>query len=410
MSLLAVFLGIFLLGFLALALDVAYLFRERRMAQTAADAAAVAAAEELTVGNVLSEQTVANALAKLNGFDTTLALNPATVTLSTPTTGNFTGPAYVQANVTLPVQTFFFSAFNHKVITMNVSASAIAGGSQGSPTCICLEAPTGTGLSMSNNGQIAAPNCGITVDSSSKNAVTVVGSAGINAMFLGTVSSDWDNSNNVNNAGTISSSTKIVQGITSQCKPQIAPPALPPNLPCYSNPIQGYGGLTNYTGVYALPMAGEVQMNNTVCFTTLDTSNARSVSFAPGYTYYVQGNFNTGGGAPITGSNVNFYVGGTLNIANGVTATLSAPLLNSVPQDLFYVAGSTVTIQGGSTSNLSGTLYAPNAAITMNNGTGTILNMALVGQTLSVAGGAKLNVYPTSSLGTLNSSVAKLAQ
>ena len=46
-----IFIGLFVLGFLALGLDVGYLFHEKRMAQAAADAAAVAAAEESNSGN-----------------------------------------------------------------------------------------------------------------------------------------------------------------------------------------------------------------------------------------------------------------------------------------------------------------------------------------------------------------------
>jgi hypothetical protein len=107
---------------------------------------------------------------------------------------------------------------------------------------------------------------------------------------------------------------------------------------------------------------------------------------------------------------VTVYVGGTVNIANGVRATLSAPTVNSVPQTLFYVAGNTVTIQGGSNSNFSGLIYAPSAAVTLNNGTGTTMNMDFVAQTLTMAGGATLNSYASTNLGTLNTSVAKLAE
>jgi hypothetical protein len=247
------------------------------------------------------------------------------------------------------------------------------------------------------------------VDSSSSNAVGVVGSAGINALSLGTVSTNWDNSNNVNNDGTISSTTKVVTGVAA-CNPTITAPTLPNGATCYANPIQGWTAQNNYTGVYTLPMAGETVVSNTVCYASLDTSDSASVTFSPGYTYYIQGNFTTGGGAPISGSNVTFYVGGTVNIANGVTATLSAPTSNSVPQTLFYVAGSTVTIQGGSTSKFSGLIYAPNAAVTLNNGTGTTMNMDFVAQTLTMAGGATLNSYASTNLGTLNTSVAKLAE
>jgi hypothetical protein len=265
------------------------------------------------------------------------------------------------------------------------------------------------GLNMSNDAQLSATSCGITVDSSSSNAVGVVGSAGINALSLGTVSTNWDNSSNVNNNGTISSTTKVVTGVAA-CSPTIAAPTLPNGTPCYANPIQGWTAANNYTGVYTLPMSGETVVSNTVCYMSLDTSDAASVTFSPGYTYFVQGNFTTGGGAPISGSGVTFYIGGTVNIANGVTATLAAPTVNSVPQTLFYVAGNTVTIQGGSTSNLSGLIYAPSAAVTLNNGTGTSMNMDFVAQTLTMAGGATLNSYASTNLGTLNTSVAKLAE
>jgi hypothetical protein len=405
------FLSILAFGFMALAIDSGYFFHEKRMAQSAADAAAIAAAEEASAGDPGNMQTVANALAKMNGFDSGAVSNPATVQINSPPKfGNYVGSSgYTEVIVSRQVPTLLLGVFNSSKATMTVGARAVSGGGQSSPTCICLEAGSGMGLNMSNDAQLSASGCGITVDSSSSNAVGVVGSAGINALSLGTVSTNWDNSNNVNNAGTISSTTKVVTGVAA-CSPTITAPTLPNGTPCYANPIQGWTAQNNYTGVYTLPMAGETVVSNTVCFTSLDTSDSASVTFSPGYTYYIQGNFTTGGGAPISGSNVTFYIGGTVNIANGVTATLSAPTSNSVPQTLFYVAGNTVTIQGGSTSKFSGLVYAPNAAVTMNNGTGTTMNMDFVAQTLTMAGGATLNSYATTNLGTLNSSVAKLAE
>jgi hypothetical protein len=406
-----IFIGLFVLGFLALGLDVGYLFHEKRMAQAAADAAAVAAAEEAIAGNSSNEQTVANAMAKMNGFDPGASLNPATVTLKTPTAGNFSGSSnFIEADVSRPIPTFFLSAFSHKASSLNVSARAVAGGGLTSPTCICLEAGTGQGLTMNNGGQINATQCGVTVDSSSNNAVGIVGSATLNSLSLGTVSNTWDNSGNINNNGQITSSTKVVQGIATQCKPVLTVPTLPNGLPCYSNPIQGWTAANNYTGVYTLPLAGESTSSNTVCYSSLDTSNAASVTFSPGYTYYIQGNFTTGGGAPVSGNNVQFYVGGTVNFTNGVTANIAAPTVSGVPQTLFYAMGNSVTIQGGSNSNFSGLVYAPNAGVTLNNGTGTTLTMDFVAQTLLVQGGATLNSYSISNLGTLNLSVAKLVE
>ena len=225
------------------------------------------------------------------------------------------------------------------------------------------------------------------------------------------MSSSWNNGNNINNNGLITPSTKVIQGITTQCKPNIAPPTLPVGLPCYSNPIQGWTPANNYTGAYTLPLTGETTSGGVVCYNSLDTSSSSSVTFSPGYTYYVVGNFTTGGGAPISGNRVVFYVGGNVSFTNGVTAKLSAPTLNGVSQTLLYAMGSAVSIQGGSNSNFSGLVYAPNAAVTLNTGTGTTLTMDFfVANTLSMSGGATLNSYAIPSLGTLNLSVAKLVE
>ena len=160
----AFFMGLLALGFVAFALDVGALFREKRMAQSAAQAAAVAAAEEVGYGNTTNEQAVANAMAKLNGFDTTLATNPATVTLTAPTTGNFTG-SYVQATVSMPIHTTFLGAFSHGMVTVPVSATAIAGGGISTQTCVCM---TGN-LSVTSGSTLNATGCGIFDDSSSYN-------------------------------------------------------------------------------------------------------------------------------------------------------------------------------------------------------------------------------------------------
>jgi len=91
---------------------------------------------------------------------------------------------------------------------------------------------------------------------------------------------------------------------------------------------------------------------------------------------------------------------------------LSAPTVNNAPGVLFYATGSTVTFQGGSNSNLSGLIYAPNAAVTLNNGTGATTNMDFYARTLTMAGGAALNSYATPLLGggSGGGGVARLVQ
>lgn len=273
-------------------------------------------------------------------------------------------------------------------------------------------ASSGADLAMSNNAQINAPSCGVVDDSASSNAVTITGSAGLSALSLGTISSNWNNSSNINNSGYISSTTKVVQGIANGCGTTLSAPTLPSGITCYDNPINGWTAANNYTGKFTLPLSNEATTNNVLCLNSLDTSQSSSVTFSSGYTYYIKGNFNTGGGSPLTGSGVSFYVGGNVSIANGVTVNLTAPYESDgvTPGTLFYVNGTSVSIQGGSTSVLQGLLYAPNAAVNLANGTGTTLTMDVYAQTLTMAGGATLKSYADKNLGSLSLGGSQLVE
>jgi len=416
-----------MLGFLAFAIDVGFLFRAKRMAQSAADAAAMAATEEVIAGNSLTSANVVNAAnnaASLNGFNTTAY--PVTLTQSSAgiysSTDTSAPSTWVQAVVSQPFPTFFMGAFSlGKISSVNVSASAIAAGGSSAQTCVCLLGTTGDDLNMSNDAQLNANKCGVESNSSSSNAITVVGSASICGTTVSSVSPNWNNSNNINNAGTICAAATRQQGAAPCSAGSIVTPTLPPGITCYANPINGWV-LPGWTANYVLPMQNVTETNghvenelitsNSVCYTSLNLSNAASVTFTPGYTYFIQGDFTTGGGAPVTGNGVVFVISGNINIANGVTVNLSAPSANGVPGTLIYASGATATIQGGSNSNFSGIIYAPNANMTLNNGTGTTTNMDIVAKTLTMAGGATLNSFATPALGggAGGPGVAKLVQ
>ena len=111
---------------------------------------------------------------------------------------------------------------NTKFATMTVSARAVSAAGQSSPTCVCLEGTTGTDLNLSNNAKLTPSGCGTTVDSNSSNAVTIVGSATLGGLSIGSVSTNWDTSSNVNNGGTIATGTKVVEGISTSMQPAFA--------------------------------------------------------------------------------------------------------------------------------------------------------------------------------------------
>ncbi|SEG17575.1 Putative Flp pilus-assembly TadE/G-like [Bryocella elongata] len=413
----AIFMGLVMMGFLGFALDVGYFFQQKRQAQVAADAAAVAAAEEYSSNNSSNAQSAANAIAALNGFSTTATTNPATVTITQPASGDYSSastgtPSWVQATVSKPVPTFFLAAFNGQG-TMNILASAMAGYNETSPTCICLEGGTGQDLNMSNNSKLTATGCGVTVNSSSNNAVGIVGSATLSALSLGTISTTWDNSNNVNNNGKISSSTSVVLGISSGCSPAL--PAAPTYGTCSADPLSSVqnGGSTYTVGPgssYGTTTSG----GTTVCYNALTVgANGDTVTLNPGVYVINGGSLHFESGTQKGGSGVFFYLvnGATLTIDNGANPTLSAPTSGTYQNALIYQPSSntsTVNFQGGSTTNISGIVYAPGANVTVGNGSSSTLNLGIVAQSLTLNGGCNLTSTNAPNQGTNNSSAATL--
>jgi hypothetical protein len=414
----AAFMGLVGVGFLAFALDVGSLFGAKRQAQAAADAAAVAAAEEISAGNTSSnEQAMADAVARLNGFDTTAGSNPATVTLTTPSTGQFKGSGYVQATVTRSMPTAFLGGFSGNSANMPISATAIAGG-QSSSTCICLEG-SAQDLTMSNASKVVASNCGVVVDSNASNAVSIVGSANLSGTSLGTVSSTWNTSSNINNGGSISSSTTIVQGITSSCAP--AMPAAPSYSTCVANPG---GGSSNFT-------AGPSSYTGTVCYNGLTIgANGTTPTLNPGTYVIASGvlHFESGNGSVsnLGGQGVFFYLTGTasLTIDNGANVNLvsggatesgggTAPDLGAYDGILVYQASSDtsqVSISGGANAYMNGALYAPSAVMSFGGGTAATVQGGIVASQLKLSGGGTLTASAGLSEGSLTISAPRLVQ
>lgn len=415
----AAFLCLVAIGFIAFAVDVGYLFQQKRLAQSAADACALAAAAELASGYPGNEQSVANGISAQNGFDTTLATNPATVVLSTPSSGNFIGSSYVQATVSRPIPTFFLGAFSPQFATVPVSASATAGGTFSSPTCVCLEGTSGQVLSLSNNSQLNAAGCGIMDNSGSSNAVGIVGGSTLSGLSLGTVSSNWNNGSNINNGGSISSSTKIVQGLATGCSP--AMPAAPVYAGCQADPGGSYGTFT----------WGPSSPGGVVCYNGLTIgANGATVTLNPGSYVINSGQLHFESGANnhsnLGGNGVFFYLTGssTLVIDNGANVNLvaggspeangtTAPTVGNYNGLVFFQASTDtqpVSMQGGSSTYIYGSFYAPGAAITIGNGSGASLSGGIVAQSLAMTGGGTLHALATTNEGSLTAGSARVVE
>ncbi|MDP9051537.1 MAG: pilus assembly protein TadG-related protein [Acidobacteriota bacterium] len=411
----AVFLGIVGLGFLGLALDAGNLMRQQRMVQSAADAAAVAAAEEVYTGNPGNKTTAANAVAKMNGFDTTLATNPATVTFPTPP-ASF--PGSVAVTVSRPIQNLFMGAFNPNFRTKMVSATGVAGGGTLSQTCLCLDGTSGQTLTLSNAAHLNANGCGVIDNSNSSNGAGFSGGSALSALTLGLHSSSWTAASNVNN-GASTGSTIIVDGVAS-CT-QSLPPA-PTWGTCLADPGGSYG---TYTW-------GPASSSGTICYQNLTVgANNSTCTLNPGI-YVITGtlHFESGanGHSNLGGNGVFFYLTGTANVVidNGANLNLvagntaqngggTAPSLGSSYDGIvLYQAigdGSSISIQGGSNSYIGGALYAPSAPMDLANGSMMTYPIGgIVASSLNMAGGGTLNLTNDVNQGSITVGNSKLVQ
>ena len=162
-----------IIGVLALVLDAGAASRQRRLAQTATDAAAIGGASEIFLGNdSAAVVSAAYEEAVRNGFpaaDVTVTYPPT----SAPYSGN---NRYVEVVVNREMPTIFGSIFNFASIP--IQTRGIAGVSTTSLSCVYVLDPTGS-KALEVNGRLEAPNCGITVNSTASDAVDVKNGARI---------------------------------------------------------------------------------------------------------------------------------------------------------------------------------------------------------------------------------------
>ncbi len=309
-----------LMAMLALAIDVGLLFRGRRMAQTAADAAAMAGALEWNYNGVTNVGSVARTAAGNNGITNT-ATN-VHVNMSPNITSPYHNTSgYVEVVVSQPNPTFFMAVFNYA--PLNVTARGIAGITPG-PSCIIQldRNKDASSLWIKGNTTITTPNCGIQVNSSDGSAFCDQGNAKIDGPYIRVTG---------NQAG------------GGKCGKNSGAPLFP-NAPPVNDP-------------YA-----NVPDPKTLCNgsneTALTSITAANVGSLPSSIYPTSG---TGPGATVTcfaGANVNLS-----NVSLGGSATTQAPDTNAN----LYVFLNGVSMTG--TVNVVGTLAITGGTFNQGNAT-----------------------------------------
>jgi Putative Flp pilus-assembly TadE/G-like len=420
-----------LLGFAAFGTDVGVQLRDKRMAQTAADSAAIAAASALYAGGNETAATAAGQKdASLNGF--TNNSNGTVVTINTPVTDD-ANPAFngvsgvVEAIITQPASTPFMNAFMHlfnpasTFTGLTVGARAVARLAPGN-ACIYTLGTSGIDIDGSGGETLIDQHCGIIDDSSSAGALTLSGGAQVNVATIGIVAATGA----VSDSGNSSTDASVVYtGIAYESDPLAyldseEPSSSTSGLTCAndpnpsgngtnktinpSGPVACYNGITASGGaILNITNPGVILVNGSI-----NISGNSTINFGSGL-YVFTGQFNASGGDTASGTNVTFYAactsctasspsnaGGSYNISGGASLSLQAPTTGTYNGILFWQAqGDTnpITVSGGAASTVDGTIYAPSALLNLSGNTGTNFYTDIVVDSMNLSGSSSLHNY-----------------
>jgi hypothetical protein len=348
-------LGILLMGFVGLGIDIGYMRYEKRAQQTAADSAAIAGAADIAYGGVSG---AAQAEASSNGFGDTSgtagcpgAVDCVAVTVNKPPLSgpHATDPQYVEVYIAKVHPTFFMRVLgiNSERITARAVATTVGGGANSG--CLYTLAPPSDAIEGVNvNGAVTlnAPTCGV-VDNGNFN--TKGNALTFNTGTFG-IAGDWSKSGP---GGTVtcsgSSTCPTATNMPTAGDPLaglISPPAV--GAPVAFNPASIVPGST-YNGI-------SIPANSTVTF--------------PAGTYVVSGgNFSIGANSTVLGTGVTFYFtnGSTITATGTPNIQLSAPNSGTYAGVLFYQNPSDTngpSLGGNSASFFQGALYFPSAQLT----------------------------------------------
>jgi len=362
-----------------LAGDVGYFFDYRRRMQTAADAAALAGAEQLRRDNKIA--SAAQAAAATDGFT-----DAADVAVhSPPLSGQYAGnPSYVEAIISQTRPSLFMGVLGFQ--SARVSARAVAG-MQDSPSCIYALSSTKTALSINGSSSTLSAACGIVVNSSAASALD----AGSGTVFGTSVSITGTYSGSCNTTDPSGCRT----GVPAEPDP-LATRADPQFSGCdfgEPNPVKINGGVTTLNpGVYC---------------NGIDITAGASVTFQPGTYILNGGGLSVGGNSTIQGTGVTFYntargkyTYAAVNIAGGTLGFLSAPTSGPMEGMLFFQdrtitpksGQSSNVISGSSNLNFQGTFYFPTTNLTFAGGGQVATDYTiLVAKTIAVSGNTTLS-------------------
>jgi hypothetical protein len=369
-----------LLGFLAMTLDVGAGNRQRRIAQTAADAGALGGGTEIFRLQYDSVVSSARNEAVRNGFsadDVTVNYPP----ISAPYTGN---PQYVEVTIDKTIPTIFGSLFSFA--SLNIAARAIAGVGSYSLTCLYSldpDAPKAIEISISGSGggsgQVVT-NCGVAVNSNDGNAL------------------ELNTSGNLDTGGSPIAVTGGWDGNPTKVSPVPTTSVAPVSNPLSYLPIPAAGSCIS-TGLLTITKDTTLSPGTYCGGIYVDNKTA---TLLPGTYITAGGGFKVRGGRVVgdqvtlvnTIDSTGTYVFRPIEFGNGCQASLSAPRSGDLKGVLMIgdPAGPTGAINTYACASdvppeLTGTLYFPTQEFFFNgSNSGTTLLGSIIANNVLVSG------------------------
>ncbi|HYN80752.1 MAG TPA: pilus assembly protein TadG-related protein [Gemmatimonadaceae bacterium] len=381
----------------ALAIDVGSLHRQRRTAQTAADAGATAGAHEIYREFPDSVELSAKTETARNGF--AHGVNGVTVSVyNGPVTGFYIGDdQFVEVVISRPATTIFGGLLGRNSVTINVRG--VAGIPAPSESCIyALEPFDEKALNVSGSQSRLDVSCGIVVNSSNSKAVVIESNGTLTGDSFA-VTGGIDQS-----GGTVVISGTMETGVAPSPDPlaYLEPPSFDPAQCDYTNTkIASSTTAVLSPGIYC----GGIEIDGTVAFNS--------------GLYILRGGGLKSGSGVITGTGVTFFNtnataanGGAsgfkkFELGSGSRATLSAMTTGPLAGILFFqdpAAGEPGVvyenlIASGSNAVFTGTLYFPTQPIELGASTSTTtINGGVVATKVTVTSNSIVSVDMTGGL------------
>lgn len=336
-----------LLGFGGLGVDVATWEYHQREQQSATDAAALGGAQQLIYSNCTNYSAATTAAQNDAGNGGFADGGNVTVTVQTPPqSGPYAGNACaVSVQITSANVASFLTRFFGQATGVSESTSAVASAALQNNGCIYM---LGSGQNTNFNGSnVQAAPCSIYLNGSAN-----FNSATVDAQYIGEA-----NYTGSNNGGSFTgSSPKKMLPVADPC-PEIAGCAYLAANPPSTSPCTG-----TYNGQGVL---------NPGCYSNLNLNGA-TVTLSQGlYTFTGSSNFNK---ASITGTGATIYVpaGASTNFNKVSSMTLTPPTSGNYTGVSYYqVPSNSNSINfNGSSTNISGLIYAPSASMNYNGSIG----------------------------------------